>query len=608
MSYGIMGSTPNTYMLTYQTTRTVQVLYFDGESAALQGAGQLDTQMLHIFGNVTGPIHNNRTFGLFDEYSRAVGLCDWLFESKLGGVGWGFEGIVRMNAGFELIWCNFSSPSLRLISQLNVTAPQLPPPYSKDDFNEAWRDAHGYQTTKAETSLFPLPPSPTRTDKATDPTNPAMPPGWRRGEAEYEPFLKAQGWGWFTSATKHYGSSGLGPRLGENRVKLISCGILNYYSPEFKSQAFARVKDEQKKLNLTNEGFWLGPKENDSGNRAEVLMKLTRRRRDHRLDKIDANDSSLMRSNAERVLSDIMRGNQRQCSGADWYMIMNEIVQVYAVDLMRLKLLLNSSKSLQPTNYTAVRDWMFLIRAQNHAFLMPFLEYPTNMKDHTVWAPGSGLAKDTFARCKYHHTRLLVPGEGIPLSHEEELLRWAVEETMGAICYVTQEVSFAVEKTWLAYFNDKAASRGTAWLWNRKLQADIRRWTHGIEELMAWLGWAGEWVRCEKVCAWDEECYVPMWPLKGPMGRPPKGKRPSRDGPPDERLSRDRPPADGPEDGPPADFPPGEGPPDNGSPCGIPGGNRPPGEGRPLHGPGPGMDDDTDLWQPKCIKADYIVR
>lgn len=239
---------------------------------------------------------------------------------------------------------------------------------------------------------------------------------------------------------------------------------------------------------------------------------------------------------------------------------------------------------------------------------MPFLEYPTNMKDHTVWAPGSGLAKDTFARCKYHHTRLLVPGEGIPLSHEEELLRWAVEETMGAICYVTQEVSFAVEKTWLAYFNDKAASRGTAWLWNRKLQADIRRWTHGIEELMAWLGWAGEWVRCEKVCAWDEECYVPMWPLKGPMGRPPKGKRPSRDGPPDERLSGDRPPADGPEDGPPADFPPGEGPPDNGSPCGIPGGNRPPGEGRPLHGPGPGMDDDTDLWQPKCIKADYIVR
>jgi hypothetical protein len=199
-----------------------------------------------------------------------------------------------------------------------------------------------------------------------------------------------------------------------------------------------------------------------------------------------------MRSNAERVLLDIVRGHQRQYSGADWYMIMNEIVQVYVVDLMRLQLLQNSSNNLHPANYTAVRDWMFLVWAQNHALLMPFLQYPLNITDHTVWTPGSDLAKETFALCKYHHTRLLVPGEGIPLSTEEELLRWAVEEIMGAICYVTQEVGFAVEKTWLVYFNNKTASRGMTWLWGRKLQADARRWTRGIEELMAWLGWAGE--------------------------------------------------------------------------------------------------------------------
>ena len=129
-----------------------------------------------------------------------------------------------------------------------------------------------------------------------------------------------------------------------------------------------------------------------------------------------------MRSNAERVLLDIVRGHQSQCSGADWYMIVNEIVQVYAVDLMQLQLFLNSSSNLHPTNYTAVRDWMFLVRAQDHALLMPFLQYPLNIKDHTVWTPGSDLA-ETFALCKYQHTRLLVPGEGIPLSTEEELLR-----------------------------------------------------------------------------------------------------------------------------------------------------------------------------------------
>jgi hypothetical protein len=147
--------------------------------------------------------------------------------------------------------------------------------------------------------------------------------------------------------------------------------------------------------------------ENDSGNRIDALKKLTRRR-NHRLNKINARDASLMRSNVQRVLSNIVRGNQRKCSGEDWYMIMNEIIQVYAVDLMRMQMLLNNSNSLQPTNYTAVRDWMFLVRTQNHAFLMPFLEYPTNMKDRTVWSPGSDLAKDIFSRCKYHHTRLLV--------------------------------------------------------------------------------------------------------------------------------------------------------------------------------------------------------
>ena len=38
---------------------------------------------------------------------------------------WGVEGAARMNAGFELIWCNFSSPSARLISNLNVKVPLL---------------------------------------------------------------------------------------------------------------------------------------------------------------------------------------------------------------------------------------------------------------------------------------------------------------------------------------------------------------------------------------------------------------------------------------------------------------------------------------------------
>lgn len=50
-----MGSTGSSWMLTYSTTRPVKVLYFDGESATLMGAGRMDAQMLMLFGNVTGP-------------------------------------------------------------------------------------------------------------------------------------------------------------------------------------------------------------------------------------------------------------------------------------------------------------------------------------------------------------------------------------------------------------------------------------------------------------------------------------------------------------------------------------------------------------------------
>lgn len=128
MIYGIMGSARNSHMLTYQSVQSVKCLYFDGMSAALMGTGQLDAQMVFLYGNTTGPPPEpgQPNFGMFDELARARGLCKRAQNNNLGGPGWGVEGMMRMNAGFELIWCNFTSPSIRLLSHLNVTAPLLP--------------------------------------------------------------------------------------------------------------------------------------------------------------------------------------------------------------------------------------------------------------------------------------------------------------------------------------------------------------------------------------------------------------------------------------------------------------------------------------------------
>jgi hypothetical protein len=94
-------------------------------SAALMGTGQLDAQMVFLYGNTVGPSPEpgQPGFGMFDELARARGLCKWVQDNNVGGPGWGVEGMVRMNAGFELMWCNFTSPS---ISHLNATTPLLP--------------------------------------------------------------------------------------------------------------------------------------------------------------------------------------------------------------------------------------------------------------------------------------------------------------------------------------------------------------------------------------------------------------------------------------------------------------------------------------------------
>lgn len=541
-------------MLTYQTTRAAKCIYFDGESASLFGTGQLDTQMLHIYGNVTGPPRNPDHRGLWDEYARATGLCDWLKDKELGGPGWGYEGIVRMNAGFEMIWCNFTSSSLRLISHLNVTAPLLSP----DEEERVDENAEA----ALETSYFPLPPTSTRTDIATSPSNPAIPPNWR-GHDTQEPFLNSQTWNWFLSGASHYGSNGAGAGLGEARVKIISCGFLNYYSPKFSSLAISRVDEEQKYLNLTKEGQWIGP--NDNTSRSAGLNALTRRRRVHTLEKTSPFDAAVMRADSEKVLLKLLH-EASNCSYLDWTTVATEIVRTYSGPLSNFLKSIRKYDDFSKSNQTTLRDWMFTIREHTHTFLINFLQYPNGRPEDTIWERHSVLFNETYSRCRFQYTRLLDPEEGLILDHEELTLKWAVEEVTGGICSVLVDVGLSAEALWQRRFN---TPRNTSHL--QGIDKEVKRWSEGIEELMAWLGWASDWVWCEKKCEWDEKCFIPMWPLIGSRGfiphRPPYKYR-----------------------GPPGyEFPP---------------------NGTRRRGPEGGYDTvfETGLWNPQCVKSDYFSR
>lgn len=80
------------YLHTYQANRELKVLFIDGMSAAKCPKGSMESQDIVI----------GRTIHYWNEEERATGLCEAARE-------WGLDAFVRMETGFELIYCNFTS-------------------------------------------------------------------------------------------------------------------------------------------------------------------------------------------------------------------------------------------------------------------------------------------------------------------------------------------------------------------------------------------------------------------------------------------------------------------------------------------------------------------
>ncbi|KAK2627798.1 hypothetical protein QTJ16_002444 [Diplocarpon rosae] len=86
------------YLHIYRTSRALNnLLYLDGMSAGKTSLGTLDTQDLILRNDSKEDDHHP-----WSDYERAQTMCAL-------GQDYGIEGILRMEAGFELILCNFSS-------------------------------------------------------------------------------------------------------------------------------------------------------------------------------------------------------------------------------------------------------------------------------------------------------------------------------------------------------------------------------------------------------------------------------------------------------------------------------------------------------------------
>jgi len=572
MSYGIMGSNRNSHMLTYQNVKPVHCLYFDGMSAALMGTGPLDSQMVFLCGNATCSVGNNEPWrGIFDEYSRATALCDWVQRNDLGGLGWGIEGIVRMNAGFEMIWCNFTSPSMQLISHVNVSVPLLPDGFRDGEFvgEMAWMEEPLANAMVTEMLAMRTNPPSTSTSSSTSeiPTGkPDMPPppNWR-SKAELEPFLQSQSFEWYRSATWHIGSSGSSIGRAEGRVKPNPCGFLSYYDSILKDFSSAFAKEEKSRLNLTADGSWKGP--GHHGNLTLALKELSTRRRSHNLSQITNYEGSIM-SNAVRHTLHTLNHSSSHCTGIDWTQKTIDVTSRFSQPLTQILHLLTHPPS-DTTNTTLVRDYIGSLRSKSHAMLMPYLTYPLTASSLPAM----------HARCTTSQTSALHQLRPTLLPTEHSLLT-SLETVLSAICNTTLSLAFSLEQTWQTYYQHNNTSIPT--VPHSTLHTLLTHHSPAVSLLRAWLGWFPDEMQCDRVCAVDEFCFIPIWPLLfleprgGFGGRPPgEGGRP--------------PPGDG-KDGkrPPPQQPPGRG--------------RGPGRGGPLRGNSWG-DLETELWRPRCLKG-----
>ncbi|KAI0377098.1 hypothetical protein F5Y04DRAFT_265019 [Hypomontagnella monticulosa] len=88
------------YLHVYQADRPLNVLYIDGTAAGKTDMGTVDTQdyLLAV----------NRSRDSWNDWQRAKGLCELAQE-------WNIDGFIRMEPGFEVIYCNFTD-GLRPVS------------------------------------------------------------------------------------------------------------------------------------------------------------------------------------------------------------------------------------------------------------------------------------------------------------------------------------------------------------------------------------------------------------------------------------------------------------------------------------------------------------
>ena len=222
-------------------------------------------------------------------------------------------------------------------------------------------------------------------------------------------------------------------------------------------------------------------------------------------------------------------------SGLDWSSIAHGIVERNGDRIAELHTLL--SKVNATSNVTEVVSNARLIA---FGLILPYVDHAAVFAPEITASDRSAVLSAVSTKCSLAFTGH-IDAPRYRLTPQEQRLKRAVEGVLGSICgFATQTFDESL------ILLDELAGEADLVLSQAQASRAIASWRGGVENLMDWLGWA-MWQRCPEICAWDEVCYLPMWPINlhqhrrvpggggrdGPGGAgPPEGPPPGRMPPP----------------------------------------------------------------------------
>lgn len=436
MGLGIHASTGVTFLHTFVTADAkTSLLRWSIRCTVLSDYGTLDSQTAILRHHIE--LEPGNEF-VYNETRRGQELCRFAHQMKV-------DGIMRMDAGFEVLVCDFFSSHMKQAHVANVTVPGKGASHEHD---------------------AGLPPDPNR-----------RPP---HGIGNL--FASRYGWEWLRSSSWHYGgfdSASRSANQRETRVDLQLCGMVTFYDPRLRS------------LSGKHHGATLGNQKFQSGRGI---------RRGHRLLGISAKDAETVQgwiSQAMRVtLEPASRPSSwiwpnKQCSGVQWQALSETIVNQHKSRIREIDSLFFNYDA----NKLSLQDLINEVHGLSHSILHSYTQYPSE---------GASTAEQirnlTIHRCSSVYTNH-IPSE--TLNDFEIPIKRSFQIVLGKLCRYAWDV-FEWSEKWTS---DLLQQQGMDSEINAGVNPDIPideivRFHSFTKNMLGWLGW-DSWTECDTKCAWN---------------------------------------------------------------------------------------------------------